>query len=434
MMRTFIDKDDRRRGAVLMIVMGMMAIGTIAVLSILGSAVGKMRLADKQLSLEQAFYIAQAGAERAATRLADGRTYASDTLSGNFGAGSYVAEVTFNAQSGGEFNVEIISTGTVKGQSRSITMHGVRRASWARYALWYDVADPYNLVISPIEKFSGPVYAKPAFRFSACSGKTGAEFFDRASTGAAECIGISSGKPVFHRGLALNAPLETMASVSFSKLLASAASEGMVLYGPTEIELDGNEMLVTNNEAGWDNVRKPIPANGMLYVGSTTRTTEEWVYNSRRGRYELVTTTTTLKGDVDVSAPQGLDGRMTIVAENNVNITGHIKYANDPRTNPASDDALGLIAQRDIVVEKSAPNNVNIFAHMIAVDGGFGVKDYNSGSSRGMLNVYGGIVNQIRKAVGIVNGAGYDKHYIFDIRFATNPPPNYPKLVDQLEW
>ncbi|MFA7173615.1 MAG: hypothetical protein WC340_09405 [Kiritimatiellia bacterium] len=420
-MNIAVNKYDRRRGTVLLVVMGMMAIGTLAVGSILSSALGKMRLADKQLSMEQAFYIAQAGAERAATRLADGRTYGNSTLNGDFGAGSYVTEIEYTSLLGGEFDVEIVSTGTVKGQSRTITMHGVRRASWARYALWYERSDPSVLWITPGEKFAGPVYSKPQFNFHdkdlASKGQT--EFMNRASSGAKTAnYKTSKVKPIFHRGLALSAPTETMASVSFSALLTTAEQGGMVLYGPTTIDLDGNEMLITNTDAGWTNKRKPIPANGVLYVKTIPRS----------GR------TAERKGDVEISAPQGLNGRLTIVAENDVEIMDHIKYASDPRYNPNSDDALGLIAHRSVVVETTAPNDVNIFAHMIAVNGGFGVKNHDQGKSRGMLNVYGGIVNKTRNAVGLVGSSGYDKYYIFDIRFTTDPPPNYPKLVDQLEW
>ena len=36
--------------------------------------------------------------------------------------------------------------------------------------------------------------------------------------------------------------------------------------------------------------------------------------------------------------------------------------------------------------------------------------------------------------LGIVGGSGYLKKYAFDKRFSKTPPPNYPKLVDELEW
>lgn len=434
-MKTQIRRDDRRRGTVLMVVMGMIVIGSLAVGSILSSALGKMRLADKQLCLEQAFYIAQAGAERAATLVADGQTQ-SATRTANFGAGNYVTQVTYYPGMGGEFTVDIESTGTVKGQSRTIKMRGVQRASWARYALWYD-AEATKLWITPGEKFGGPVYSRPQFHFhdKDLATKGQVVFSGRASSGAAT-IEKASDKvnPNFQRGLALNARLETMVSVEFPALFELADSGGgLVLYGPTTIELDGPQMKITNTDKGWSNKLMPVPANGLLYVGST-KTEQVWVppANKKAGYYKTVTSTFT--ADASVSAPKGFQGRLTIVADKDVNITNHIKYKTDPSVNPNSTDALGLIAKQHIVVQKSAPNNVYIFAHMIAANGGFGVKDHSTGSGRGMLNVYGGIVNQMRNAVGIVGGAGYNKNYVFDTRFSKNPPPNYPKQPDELEW
>lgn len=411
-MNIFNKIHDRRRGTVLMVVMGMVAIGMLAVGSILSSTLCKMRLADCQVSLEQAFYVAQAGAERAATRVADGVT-ASSTLAEDFGEGRYVAKIIYHPQSGGDFTVDIHSTGTVKAQSRTITMRGVRRASWARYCLWY-YAEALELWIQPGDKFAGPVYSRPRFHFhhQNLETKGQVEFSESASSGGAGFdVSSEAVAPIFHRGLALNAPEESMASISFPALLVSAESGGMVLYGPTTVELDGAEMLITNADEGWIKYSVPFPANGMLYVRSTNAT-----------------------ANVDVSAPKGLQGRLTIVAESNVNIVDHIRYASDPRYDPDSTDALGLIAKKNIVIETTAPYNVDVFAHMIAVTGGFGVNDYDKGSTRGNLNVYGGIVTQIRNAVGLVGSSGYIKNYVFDIRFLKNPPPNYPKLIDELDW
>ena len=225
-------------------------------------------------------------------------------------------------------------------------------------------------------------------------------------------------------GLVTSAEVETISSVDFPDMLAKATEGGLVLEGPTTITLDGATMKITNDRAGWNNRATAIPGNGMLYVKTVTTTT------TRYGR----TTTTTHTGNVDVAAPNGLRGRLTIVAANDINIVGHVRYNANPKTNPNSTDALGLVAKQDIVVKPSAPNNVEIFAHMIAQNGGFGVEDYSSGASRGVLNVYGGIVNTVRNAVGIVGGSGYTKNYVFDKRFSKVPPPNYPKLVDELEW
>jgi hypothetical protein len=86
------------------------------------------------------------------------------------------------------------------------------------------------------------------------------------------------------------------------------------------------------------------------------------------------------------------------------------------------------------MVTDSAPDDLEIYAHIIAQESGFGVEGYDRGSSRGTLTVYGGIVNEIRQAVGTTSPSGYRKNYIFDNRFTNNPPPCYPEQDNNLQW
>jgi len=424
-MNTTPTTENDQKGSTFIVVMVMTLLGMLAAGSILSTTLMRMRVADKQISLEQAFYIAAAGAERAASHVADGNE-ASTTLTGSLGAGSYSVTIISERSSEGELLFDVTSDGTVKDVTRRVVLHGIRRVSWAKYALWYDSEMP-KLWIVPGERFDGRVYSRPQFHFhdQNLATKGQARFTDKAWTAAATIEKASSKvNPIFDQGLTTSAEIESMSSVDFSDMLTKASSDGLVLEGETSVTLVGSTMRITNSRAGWNNQAVSIPANGMLYVKTVTVTTGT-------GHKK---TTTTYTGDVDVAAPSGLAGRLTIVADNDINIVDHVRYANNPETDPTSTDALGLIAKQNVVVETSAPNNVDIYAHIIAQLGGFGVRNYSSGYSRGMLNVYGGIVNAVRNPVGIVGGAGYNKNYTFDKRFSTMPPPNYPKLVDELEW
>lgn len=410
---------DKRKGTTLIVVMGMTLLGTLAAGSIIGSVLSRLNQADKQVCLEQAFYIAQAGAERAATFVAAGNE-TSTTLNGEIANGSYAAEIECTPGSGGEFQIDVTSVGTVKGVSRTVTMSGLRRVSWARYALWYD-SEVTKLWMFPGEKFGGRVYSRPQLHFSntGLTANNQVSFEDKVWSAATTIEKASSAvNPIFKQGLSLGASLETMASVDFADLLSKATAGGLVLEGETTIELAGSTMKVTNTRKSWANNVVAIPGNGTVYVKTSTSGT-----------------TTTRTGNLTVAGPTGLSGRLTLVAENDIKITNHVRYTSDPETNPSSSDALGLIAKRNVSVQTTAPNNLDVYAHIICQTGGFGVIDYNKGSARGTLTVYGGIVNQIRNAVNTNGGAtGYAKNYIYDIRFAKNPPPNYPVLTDELEW
>jgi hypothetical protein len=405
-------KSDRIRGSTMIVVMGMTMLATLAAGSIIANVLTRLNLADKQVSLEQAFYVAQAGAERAATYVAAGNE-SSTTLNGTLGGGSYAAEIECTPGSGGEFQIDVTSVGTVKGQKRTVKMSGLRRVSWARYALWYDTESSTPLWFVPGESFGGRVYAKPqlCFHDTNLTPNNQVRFFDKVWSVAQTIQKRGNANPVFEQGITLNTTIETMASVNFTELLSAANSGGLVLEGETTIVVENTTLKITNAKKSWTNKSVPIPAKGTVYVKNSTTS-----------------------GNLTVSGPTGLKGRLTLVAENDINIVNHLIYKTNPESDPTSTDALGLIAKRNIAIQKTAPNNLNIFAHIICQNGGLGVVDHDQGSARGVLTIYGGLVNSQRRAVGTTGGTGYKKNYIYDTRFARNPPPNYPVLTDELEW
>jgi Tfp pilus assembly protein PilX len=407
-----------RSGTALIVVMGLTALVLLAATSMALSINARARLAFKQVDMERAFYVAAAGAERAATHVAKGNEV-STTLTGSIGGGSYVS--TIQCISGaGEVQINVTSVGTVNGVSRTVTMRGLRRVSWARYALWYD-SEATKLWMFPGERFDGRVYSRPQLHFHDLSLATKGQvrFTDRAWSAASSIEKASSAvNPIFSQGLTLSAAVESMASVNFTDLQSKATSGGLVLDGATTIVISGSNLTITNERKAWTNKVQPIPANGTIYVRTVTSGT-----------------TSTRTGDITISAPSGLTGRLTLVSDNDIKIVNHIKYTSDPRTIPTSTDAIGLIAKRNVSVQTSAPNNLQVFGHIICQSGGFGVVNYNTGSARGTLTLYGGLVNQIRNGVNTNGGAtGYAKDYNYDVRFAKNPPPNYPVLTDELEW
>jgi hypothetical protein len=181
--------------------------------------------------------------------------------------------------------------------------------------------------------------------------------------------------------------------------------------------IDNQTMRITNARKKWTNKATPIPANGLVYVKTVTSGTDPRT------------------GNITLGAPNGLNGRLTLVSDNEIKIIDHVRYKSNPQTITNSTDALGLIAKQSVAVQTSAPKNLDIYAHIMCQNGGFGVVNYNSGSARGTLTVYGGIVNKMRNAVNTGGGTtGYRKNYIFDKRFSKNPPPKYPVLTDELEW
>jgi Tfp pilus assembly protein PilX len=309
----------------------------------------------------------------------------------------------------------ILAVGTVRGQSRIVLRETLRQKTWAEYAMWMDSNNGIYFIAG--EKFYGKVHSNEELGFSG-----NPEFFDTC-TSAATTYNGSIAQCVFHCGFTRGVSAQTLQNIDFSKLRSGAT---VTLQGATTLAFSGNQVLVTNSRQGWNNYAVACDAPQVIYIQNAT-----------------TGSSSTRPGDCEVSGT--LNGRVTVVCERDASIVGNLVYADDPSTNMLSDDALGIIVKRDIDVETSMPNNARIQAHMIATgqdssgDGGsFGVVNYSSGSPRGGLAVYGGIIQNNRGAVGTFDTGtgqtthGYYKNYTYDARFKVDPPPNYPPLSDQL--
>lgn len=304
----------------------------------------------------------------------------------------------------------IFSTGRIGSAHRAVILEGVQQQAWSRFALWYNnSAGP--IWIGAGEVFNGPVHANTMIYLD------GNPIFNDllSSTAAWWGPGSDLSQVQFNGGTWLNAPADTTATVVFSNLLADAT---LTVTGQTYMTMAGTNIFITNTRRGWNNYRLAAPSNGLLYVDTA---------NYGAGKNGIIY----LGGE--------LDGRLTVVAEDSIRITNHLTYAVHP-TN-GSDDALGLIAQNDVEVRNNAPANLNVFAHIIACntdnstyESGFFVQDYSTRYGCGFLNVYGGIVENNRGAVGTTSGRGYTKNYTYDERFRTAPPPHYPTVLDIYQW
>ncbi|MEJ2543323.1 MAG: hypothetical protein P8Y99_04590 [Calditrichaceae bacterium] len=140
-----------------------------------------------------------------------------------------------------------------------------------------------------------------------------------------------------------------------------------------------------------------------------------------------------------------LNGQLSILSED-IYIDDDVVMADNPMTNPMSDDALGLISRDDIFVTNNTANNSDcvIQAGICAVDGSFQAEDPSSRPKAGSLTIYGSIAQKKRGAVGKFNPTtkvivnGFQKNYYHDKRFdpdyKEDPnvnyiyPPGYPTL------
>ena len=350
-------KTNNNSGVILVAVVCFTAITAILALGLLSESSSQLKLADRQVRLEQAFYVAEGGAERAVACIANSGGTPSGVITGAIGNGTFCAAFDSVSGSGGQTWYTIVSTGEVSGIKRGVMMTGVRQDSWARYALWYDHSGG-PIYFRAGETNNGPIHSNTNIYLED----------NPVFNGPVTCVptnwGQWSAAAIFSNGFQLGVNPQSMASVNFTNLLSAAS---IVVTGATQIRLAGTNMIASNAGRGWTNATVAIPANGLIYVsGGAT-------------------------GTVQVGGQ--LDGALTIVADYDIKITNNITYAVHPTND--SDDALGLIAQHDVEVATSAPSNLNVFAHIISCnnatdyDAGFHVEDYDGRANSGKLTVYG---------------------------------------------
>jgi cytoskeletal protein CcmA (bactofilin family) len=139
-----------------------------------------------------------------------------------------------------------------------------------------------------------------------------------------------------------------------------------------------------------------------------------------------------VKGDVRIKGT--LDGVVTVVSTSNMYITDDIVYEMSDANGqplPGSDDMLGLISLKNVIITDNTPNrdDVIINAAILTLDESFTVQNYDSGSERGQLTIWGSLSQKVRGPVGTFGWwgyTGYQKDYHYDNRFIDSPPPYYP--------
>jgi hypothetical protein len=216
--------------------------------------------------------------------------------------------------------------------------------------------------------------------------------------------------PTFHEGLTLGVDHIPLPS-NTGDLRRAAEDGGLDLTGDFAIELGRGGDLGTVSYrpmtgTSWTSVDLGTLDNGVIHV----------------------------TGDAQLSGT--LDGELTIGASGKIEIVGSVKYASaNPGTgkpNPGSDDILGIVAGGNVVVRDlpATSGNVVIDATIMALGTSFTAENFNVGSPRGTLQIWGGLIQERRGSVGFFRGStltsGYLKDYHYDERMAMKPPPMFP--------
>jgi hypothetical protein len=135
----------------------------------------------------------------------------------------------------------------------------------------------------------------------------------------------------------------------------------------------------------------------------------------------------TVKGQFTIGCTAGGSaGKGTIYLDDN------IVFNTDPKIDPTSSDLLGICAENNVLITNNKPNqsHINIQASIYCEKGGFGADKYDTRPISGNINLLGGIIQNIRKAVSTFSGttlkSGFAKRYRYDNRLLLASPPFFP--------
>ncbi len=429
--------ESNERGIALVIVILVMLALAAIVMSVSQISVVETQIASNEMLDKRAFYLAEAGAERTINYLAQlstpflgagpnkdqpVRIMENVPLYGLGTVTSWIDPLDMNTGNPSRFMCVTVRATLNRGGMSKCLQVKVGQQNFSRYAYFSDLEkNPSGQTIWFVTQdvFYGPVHSNDQFHIY------GSPTFHEEASSAASSIdyyqgGTPKDNPQFLGGLTLNA--STIPLPQNTSMLLTKANEpgGLKLTGnPVSIRFrvdgSGNPYLsVSINGGAYNNMS--YPANGVIYVQGTAQ----------------------IDGTVR--------GQVTLGCSGDIRIMDNVVYYTDPRTDPSSTDLLGLVSDQNVIMWDTSANldvgDETVMAAIMALNTSWTVRNYNSGSPRGKLIVYGGIIQKLRGPVGTFSSStgqiltGYQKDYTFDPRLMDTPPPAFPTTgqIEKIAW
>jgi hypothetical protein len=303
------------------------------------------------------------------------------------------------------------------------------RPSFSRYA--YFTNHEGNIWFATGDTLRGPTHTNTYFQMTGSPvffGKVTSHQWYNANSPYREGL-TGPTNPVFLGGTEWGIPEIAMPDEIPQETIDAAIAEGIYInnrYVWIEFQSDGTAKIAAKNSS--------TPPNPGQYTTYTLASTNGVIYIYYSSTRPLVR----VKGTVN--------GQVTVATSGSMEITDNLVCAVNPMINPSSNDMLGLVAAKDIVVTNNQVNQDRIIQATIMTlntsisnTTNFYVQDYNL-YRYGYLRLYGGLIQNARGAVGLVGDAwsrkGYLKDYRWDQRLADMTPPHYPALfaLRKIAW
>jgi hypothetical protein len=239
---------------------------------------------------------------------------------------------------------------------------------------------------------------------------------------------VGGNHPTFDQGFTLNAPVIPLPSQTLD-LRSLAQSGGIYISAEAEVELGVTGLTTPVSNPGWLRYRNVSPPSGQWTSVRISTLSNKILY-----------------GNNDIHVEGLLDGQLTVASNRNVRIEDNLTYlaSNAQGTPlPGCNDLLGIVAGRDVIFVDNTANATNLIvdAVLMALNTSITAENYDQHNPRGVLTIWGGLIQQNRGAVGTVNSSGninhgYSKNYHYDDRVTGYAPPGFPMtgVYEEIAW
>ena len=218
--------------------------------------------------------------------------------------------------------------------------------------------------------------------------------------------------------------------------LKIAASAGGMTFTPPALPAGTYELYVKFNSNGTISYKE---FKGTTKLSDTTVTINQLAPNGvilvNNGNIKVEGV---VNGKVTLCAASG-----TEPATGKIFIKGNIFYNDNPIENPSSDDFLGLVAEKDVVIplpdeypDTPCPTNIEIYASVFSRTGKFYAELDSKMGKLGNINFYGSMSSYTIGAFSAGSTYGYSNNFHFDRRLLIETPPYYPEtnILEILSW
>lgn len=284
----------------------------------------------------------------------------------------------------------------------------LRKDSFSKYSYFTDY-EPSNIYFIWSDELSGPVHTNGRFNIA------GDPTFYGEVTSPEDWHGYTymENDPNFFGGSDFSAPRrDPPTTYSLNKLKNDAGASGLTFDNQVRLEFRDNQQLFVTEKTG-----------------------RSW-WSARQYTIDLSTYNGVISSSEAMSVRGTIDGQYTVHSEKDIWIDGDIRYNVDPAVDSNSSDLLGLVSEKEVIIDDNAHrhegySDLTIHASIMALDKSFSAEDYNRGGARGNLNLLGGIVQQQRGPMGTFSGgsirSGFNKQYEYDERLMRMNPPGFPR-------